>query len=58
MSVITQYDVELVQKIEHLIEKKLELYYLEAEDVMSIKESVDEKVRAATEELKLKLEDQ
>lgn len=31
-------------------------YYTDVQEVMTIKDSVDEKVRAATEELKLKLE--
>lgn len=49
LSIITQYDVELVQRIEHLIEKKLSEHYINSEQVMSMKESIDEKVRAASE---------
>jgi ATP-dependent RNA helicase DDX47/RRP3 len=41
LSIITQYDVELVQRIEHLIEKKLIELYVNSEQVMSMKESVD-----------------
>lgn len=48
LSIITQYDVELVQRIEHLIQKKLIELYVNSEQVMSMKESVDEKVRAAS----------
>lgn len=48
LSIITQYDIELVQRIEHLIEKKLTEYYTNQDQVLSIKDSVDEKVRAAS----------
>jgi len=48
LSIITQYDIELVQRIEHLIEKKLTEYYTNQDQVLSIKDSIDEKVRAAS----------
>lgn len=37
LSIITQYDVELVQRIEHLIDKKLTEYYVNSEDVMCMR---------------------
>ena len=37
LSIITQYDVEIVQKIEHLIEKELEVFNIEPNEVLSIK---------------------
>lgn len=42
-----QYDVELYQRIEHLIGKKLPLYKTEEEEVMCLQERVDEARRVA-----------
>lgn len=42
-----QYDVELYQRIEQLIGKKLPLYKTEEQDVMCLQERVAEAQRAA-----------
>jgi ATP-dependent RNA helicase DDX47/RRP3 len=42
-----QYDVELYQRIEHLIEKKLPLYKTEEDEVMVLTERVSEAQRIA-----------
>lgn len=49
---VTQYDVELYQRIEHLIEKKLPLYKTEEEEVMVLTERVSEAQRFAKLEMK------
>ena len=48
---MTQYDVELVQRIEAVTKKKMELYETEAEDIATLKERVEEAGRAAKAEL-------
>lgn len=52
LTIVTQYDVESYLKIEHLIEKKLELYKTEEEDVMVFCERVQEAQRIANHEMK------
>lgn len=42
-----QYDVELYQRIEHLIGKKLPLYEIQNEEVMCLEERVGEAKRTA-----------
>ncbi|XP_059481128.1 probable ATP-dependent RNA helicase DDX47 [Neocloeon triangulifer] len=49
---VTQYDVELYQRIEHLIGKKLPLYPTEEEEVMVLNERVCEAQRTARMEQK------
>lgn len=49
---VTQYDVELYQRIEHLIGKKLPLYPTTEEEVMVLMERVSEAQRYAKMELK------
>lgn len=44
---VTQYDVELYQRIEHLIEKKLPEYRTQEEEVMVLNERVSEAQRFA-----------
>ncbi|ESO89083.1 hypothetical protein LOTGIDRAFT_229010 [Lottia gigantea] len=44
---VSQYDVELYQRIEHLISKKLPLYKTEEEEVMVLMERVSEAQRLA-----------
>ncbi|KAI9562499.1 hypothetical protein GHT06_009937 [Daphnia sinensis] len=56
ISFVTQYDVELYQRIEHLLGKKLPLYGLEESDVMSLQERVAEAQRVAKMDLR-ELED-
>lgn len=50
---VSQYDVELYQKIETAIGKKLEEWPHEKEDVMALKERVDEAKRIAIQEIKV-----
>ncbi|KDR10427.1 probable ATP-dependent RNA helicase DDX47 [Zootermopsis nevadensis] len=49
---VTQYDVELYQRIEHLIGKQLPLYKTEEEEVMVLQERVSEAQRVAKIEVK------
>ncbi|KAG6376389.1 putative ATP-dependent RNA helicase rrp3 [Boletus reticuloceps] len=52
ITIVTQYDVELLQRIEKVIGKKLELFPTSKEEVMLLKERVDEAGRLAVNELK------
>ncbi|CAK4084874.1 unnamed protein product [Aphanomyces euteiches] len=52
LSFVTQYDVELYQRIEHLLGKKLDAYPCEESTVLVMLERVGEAQRAATIELK------
>ncbi|KAF9246257.1 DEAD-domain-containing protein [Melanogaster broomeanus] len=52
ITMVTQYDVELLQRIEKVIGKKLELFPTSKEEVMLLKERVDEAGRLAVNELK------
>lgn len=49
---VTQYDVELYQRIEHLIGKKLPLYQTEEKEVLCLEERVAEARRIAKAEMK------
>ena len=49
---MTQYDVELIQRIEAVIAKKMELWPTDAEEVALLRERVDEASRIATTELR------
>jgi len=49
---VTQYDVELYQRIEHLIGKKLPVYPTEENEVMSLLERVAEAQRIAKQEIR------
>lgn len=49
---MTQYDVELLQRIEEVTGKKMVLYETEAEDIAALKERVEEAARAARTEMK------
>uniref|UniRef100_A0A1B0B7P1 RNA helicase n=1 Tax=Glossina palpalis gambiensis TaxID=67801 RepID=A0A1B0B7P1_9MUSC len=49
---VTQYDVELYQRIEHLLGKQLPLYKCEEDEVMALQERVNEAQRTAKLELK------
>ncbi|KAK9513031.1 hypothetical protein O3M35_001313 [Rhynocoris fuscipes] len=53
---VTQYDIELYQRIEQLIGKKLPLYETQDEEVLGLEERVAEAKRTATEQLKDMLE--
>ncbi|KZT57487.1 ATP-dependent rRNA helicase RRP3 [Calocera cornea HHB12733] len=53
ISIVTQYDVELLQRIEHVIGKKLDAYEeTSREEVEMLRERVGEAVRASTMEMK------
>lgn len=49
---MTQYDVELVQRLEEVIKTKLELWPTERDEVVLLKERVDEAGRLAASELR------
>ncbi|KAH0827131.1 P-loop containing nucleoside triphosphate hydrolase protein [Lanmaoa asiatica] len=52
ITIVTQYDVELLQRIEKVIGKKLEQFPTSKEEVILLKERVDEAGRLAVNELK------
>ncbi|THU86441.1 DEAD-domain-containing protein [Dendrothele bispora CBS 962.96] len=52
ITLVTQYDVELVQRIEKVIGKKMDLWPSDAEEIALLKERVNEASRLATNELK------
>ncbi|PPQ67665.1 LOW QUALITY PROTEIN: hypothetical protein CVT25_012693 [Psilocybe cyanescens] len=52
ITLVSQYDVELIQRIEEVIGKKMILYETEAEDIAALKERVGEASRAAKNEMK------
>ncbi|KAF5330615.1 hypothetical protein D9619_006001 [Psilocybe cf. subviscida] len=52
ITLVSQYDVELLQRIEEVTGKKMDLYETEAEDIAALKERVGEASRAAKMELK------
>lgn len=52
ITLVTQYDVELVQRIESVIGKKMELWPTDKEEVALLRERVDEAGRLAANELK------
>jgi ATP-dependent RNA helicase DDX47/RRP3 len=53
ITLVTQYDVELLQRIEHVIDKKMDLFPIGSkDDVMLLQERVSEAQRIATLELK------
>jgi ATP-dependent RNA helicase DDX47/RRP3 len=49
---VTQYDVENFQKIEHLIEKKMDLFETDENQVLTVHERVLEGIRYARQETK------
>jgi len=52
ITLVTQYDVELVQRIESVIGKKMELWSTDDEEIALLKERVSEAGRIAVNELK------
>ena len=52
ITLVTQYDVELVLRIEQVIEKKMELWPVDKEEVALLRERADEAGRLAATELK------
>eukprot|EP00127_Corallochytrium_limacisporum_P002288 Clim_evm76s109 gene=Clim_evmTU76s109 len=54
ITMVTQYDVELLQKIEHVVGKKMTAFPTEEDEVMLLQERVGEAQRYATLEMKEK----
>jgi ATP-dependent RNA helicase DDX47/RRP3 len=52
ITMVTQYDVELIQRIENVVGKKMELWPTDEEEVAILRERVDEACRVAATELK------
>jgi ATP-dependent RNA helicase DDX47/RRP3 len=52
ITLVSQYDVELLQRIEEVTGKKMDLYETEPEDIAALKERVGEAARAAKTEMK------
>ncbi|KAI0928624.1 ribosomal RNA processing protein [Taiwanofungus camphoratus] len=52
VTLVTQYDVELIQRIETTIGKKMELWPTDAEEIALLRERVDEAGRVAIHELR------
>lgn len=52
ITLVTQYDVELIQRIESVVGKKMELWPTDDEEVALLKERVNEAGRVAINELK------
>ncbi|KAF8894668.1 P-loop containing nucleoside triphosphate hydrolase protein [Infundibulicybe gibba] len=52
ITLVTQYDVELVQRIEHVVGKQMELWPTDDEEIALLKERVNEAARIAVTELK------
>ncbi|OCB84259.1 DEAD-domain-containing protein [Sanghuangporus baumii] len=52
ITLVSQYDVELIQRIEAVIGKKMELWPTDAEEIALLRERVDEAARLAAKELK------
>lgn len=52
ITLVTQYDVELIQRVETVIGKKMELWPTDEEDIALLRERVEEAARVAATELK------
>lgn len=52
ITLVTQYDVELVQRIEQVIGKKMELWPTDDQEIALLKERVNEAGRVAVAELR------
>lgn len=52
VTLVTQYDVELVQRIESVVGRKMELWATDAEEVALLRERVAQAGRAAAQEMK------
>jgi ATP-dependent RNA helicase DDX47/RRP3 len=52
VTLVTQYDVELLQRIETVIGKKMELWPTDEDEMMLLRERVDEAGRLVANELK------
>jgi ATP-dependent RNA helicase DDX47/RRP3 len=52
VTLVTQYDVELVQRIEQVIGKEMELWPTDADEIALLRERVEEAARLAANELR------
>jgi ATP-dependent RNA helicase DDX47/RRP3 len=52
ITLVTQYDVELIQRIEQVIGKQMELWATDVEEIALLRERVEEAGRVAVNELK------
>ncbi|TFK72159.1 DEAD-domain-containing protein [Pluteus cervinus] len=52
ITLVTQYDVELIQRIEQVIGKKMDLWPTDADEIALLKERVEEAARLAAAELR------
>jgi len=52
ITLVTQYDLEMYLRIEHVLEKKLDTYQAQEETVLILLERVNEALRLATNEIK------
>lgn len=52
ITLVTQYDVELIQRIEAVIDRKMEEWVVDKEEVSLLRERVDEAARQAASELR------
>lgn len=52
ITIVTQYDVEMMQRVEAVIGKKMELWPTDEEEVTLLRERVDEASRLVINELK------
>ncbi|CAA7265370.1 unnamed protein product [Cyclocybe aegerita] len=52
ITLVSQYDVELLLRIEEVVGKKMDMFETEAEDIAALKERVEEAARAAKSEMK------
>lgn len=52
ITLVTQYDVELIQRIESVVGKKMDEWALDKEEVALLRERVDEAARLAASELR------
>lgn len=52
VTLVTQYDVELIQRIEHMIGKQMDLWDTDKEEIALLRERVNEAARLAAKELR------
>ena len=57
VTLVTQYDVELIQRIESVVGKRMDEWALDKEEVAMLRERVDEAARLAASELREQAKD-
>jgi ATP-dependent RNA helicase DDX47/RRP3 len=57
ITLVTQYDVELIQRIEEVVGKKMDEWPVDKEEVLLLRERVDEAARVAASELREQAKD-